>query len=117
MRQSELAIQEGGVREAFDALDRVIEIAPDYPEGYNRRATYHYMMGRHAESVRDIQKTLALEPRHFGALAGLGLIYIARKQWAGALKAFETAAEINPWLKNKEAVLKMLRQKVDGRPL
>ncbi|MEO1265559.1 MAG: tetratricopeptide repeat protein, partial [Pseudomonadota bacterium] len=87
MRQAQLAMREGGTQEALGALDRVIEIAPDYAEGWNRRATLLYMVGRHSESVRDIQETLRREPRHFGALAGLGMIYMSSKNWSGALKA------------------------------
>ncbi|MEO1265754.1 MAG: tetratricopeptide repeat protein [Pseudomonadota bacterium] len=117
LRQAQIALQEGGVQEAYLALNRVIEIAPDFSEGWNRRATLHYMTGRYAESVGDIQKTLALEPRHFGALAGLGMIYMAEKRWSAALKAFETAADVNPWLQNRDAILKTLREKANGKPL
>jgi len=117
VKQAQLAIREGGVQEAYGALDRAIEIAPDYAEAWNRRATLNYMMGRHAESVRDIQKTLSLEPRHFGALSGLGLIYLAQKNWAAALKAYEKAIEVNPWLPHKDRILAQLRERVEGESL
>jgi len=117
LNQARLAVREGGVSEAYLALNRVIEIAPNFSEGWNRRATLHYMTGRYEESVRDIQKTLSLEPRHFGALAGLGMIYMARKNWKAALKAFETAAEVNPWLQNRKVLLPQLRKRAAGQPL
>lgn len=117
LRQSQVALQEGGVEEAFGALDRVVELAPDFAEGWNRRATLFYMMGRFPESVADIQQTLSLEPRHFGALSGLGMILMAEKKWGSALEAFEKAYEVNPWLQNGPALLKSLRQKVKGQPL
>lgn len=117
VKQAQLAIREGGVQEAYGALDRAIEIAPDYAEAWNRRATLNYMMGRHTESVRDIQKTLSLEPRHFGALSGLGLIYLAQKNWSAALNAYEKAVEVNPWLPNKDRILAQLRERVEGESL
>jgi tetratricopeptide (TPR) repeat protein len=117
MTQARLALQEGGIKEAYGALDRVIETAPNYAEGWNRRATLNYMVGRYAESVRDIHETLKREPRHFGALSGLGMIYMARKNWGAALKAFEKAAEVNPWLKDKDQLLSMLRKRAAGQQL
>lgn len=117
MRQAQIAMREGGFQEAFGTLDRIIATAPNYAEGWNKRATLNYMMGRHAESVRDIQKTLELEPRHFGALSGLGMIYMSRKNWSAALKAFEKAADVNPWLNNKDGLLTMLRKRAAGQSL
>ncbi|MEM7778169.1 MAG: tetratricopeptide repeat protein [Pseudomonadota bacterium] len=117
MNQARLAVQEGGIEEAFGALDRVIEIAPDYPEGWNRRATLNFMLGRHERSVRDIQQTLAREPRHFGALSGLSQILAAAGKWKGALKAYERALAVNPFLPNKDAILRQLREKALGSAL
>ena len=117
LNQARLAVQSGGVKEAYGALDRVVELAPDFAEGWNRRATLHYMLGRYDESVADIQRTLALEPRHFGALSGLGMIYMAEKKWSAALKAFEKAAEVNPWLQNRKRIFRELKKKIEGQPL
>ena len=117
MKQAQLAMSEGGIKEAYGALDRVIKIAPDYAEGWNKRATLSFMTGRYTDSVRDIQETLRREPRHFGALAGLGMIYMNGKNWKGALKAFEKAAEINPWLRNRDQLIPELRKRAGGQPL
>lgn len=117
LRQSRMAIREGSVQEAYGALDRVIKIAPNFAEGWNRRATLHYMQGRYRDSVADILKTLELEPRHFGALSGLGMIYMAEKRWGAALKAYEKALEVNPWLHNGKALLKELKRRADGQAL
>ncbi|MEO0729067.1 MAG: tetratricopeptide repeat protein [Pseudomonadota bacterium] len=117
LRQSQLALQEGGVAEAYGALDRVVEMAPDFAEGWNRRATLHFMMGRYPESVADIQQTLALEPRHFGALSGLGMIYMSRKNWKAALKAFEKAYEVNPWIQHGPALMEDLKRRIAGQAL
>ena len=59
---------------ALDLLDQVVVMRPDYPEGWNQRATLHYQMKEFGRSIADIERTLALEPRHFGALAGLASI-------------------------------------------
>ena len=65
--------------EALLIYDRIIENFPDYAEAWNQRATLYYMVGNHDASIADIEKVLSLEPRHFGALSGLGLVYIPRR--------------------------------------
>lgn len=116
MGEAQSAMRLGQSERARKLLDQVIVIAPDHSEGWNLRATFLYFSGDHAGSVADIQKTLALEPRHFGALAGLGLIHIAAENWGSAVKAFERALEINPFLKERW-LLPELRKKATGTPL
>lgn len=72
-------------------IQRFVENAPDYAEGWNRRATLLYQMGTFDESVADIDKVLALEPRHFGALLGLGTILQLTGDVEGALQAYRKA--------------------------
>lgn len=73
--------------EAEDLLDQIVTLAPDYPEGWNRRATLYFLMRQYGKSIRDIEQTLRYEPRHFGALAGLGMIL---QQVGNKKKALET---------------------------
>ncbi len=97
-------------------LNKIIQIAPEYIEGWNQRATLYFILGRNAESVSDIQKVLELEPRHFGALAGLGLIHMRAENWKSAIASFERALELHPFL-NERTFIPMLRQRLKGQPL
>jgi len=87
-------------RKALQSFDRVIEIAPEFAEGWNKRATLYYHIKEYRRSMDDIKKTLRLEPRHFGAWSGLGLVSIAQENYAGALAAFKKALSINPHMSN-----------------
>ena len=69
---------------------------PDYAEAWNRRATIHYLLGNYQDSLADIEQTLTLEPRHFGALSGVGLIMQQLGENEKALHAFEQVLEISP---------------------
>jgi len=101
---------------ALRQLNRVVTLAPDYAEGWNRRATVHYMMGEYGHSIADVKKTLQLEPRHFGALSGLGLIYIALEQYAAALAALENALKHNPHLDGVKQNIEFVTRKLYGDP-
>lgn len=103
-----------GAREAFDGL---VARAPSFAEGWNRRATLLWLVDDHAGSVRDIQRTLALEPRHFGALSGLGLILMAGDDVAGAIRAFEAALAIHPFLPGARQNIQQLKAREQGQPL
>ncbi|MCC2113053.1 MAG: tetratricopeptide repeat protein [Hyphomicrobiales bacterium] len=102
---------------AMQLLDTVIELKPDYAEGWNRRATLHYVMKNYGESIGDIQHTLALEPRHFGALADLGLVFRDLGDKPRALKAFREALALNPHMKKIQEAADKLIPEVDGREL
>ena len=82
--------------EAMLIFTQLIENFPDYAEGWNRRATLHYILGNLDESIADIEKVLELEPRHFGAHSGLGLVYLQQKQLSKAKQAFENLVDLHP---------------------
>lgn len=107
----------GSLQAARDILDQVVVLAPDYAEGWNKRATVLFMMDEHALSSADIDRVLAIEPRHFGALAGQGLIHIAAERWKEALAFMRRAAAINPFLAERETLIPALERKVEGVPL
>ena len=101
---------------ALRVFDRMVEKAPDFAEGWNKRATIHYLMGDRRASVVDIQRTLELEPRHFGALFGLGLIYDALEQPEAALRSYEATLEVNPHSQSTLLRIRELRRQLLGRP-
>ncbi len=97
---------------ALAAFSKVVETEPNFAEGWNKRATVHYLMGDYAASVQDVERTLTLEPRHFGALSGLGLIYLTVGDDLAALKAFEAALTVNPYLPGARTHVDQLRRRL-----
>ena len=90
------AMGRGEYRAALKAFDQVVEIVPDFAEGWNKRATVHFLVNNLQQSLADISTTLELEPRHFGALSGRGQVFVRLRQLGPALSAFEDALEISP---------------------
>ena len=115
MREGIEAMQSGRFGEAIEDFDRIVEMAPDFAEGWNKRATAYYLNDELSESVHDIQRTLELEPRHFGAISGMGLIFLKRGDPLGALDAFEAVLEIHPHSRGTRYRVEMLRQELLGR--
>ena len=87
------------------------EIEPDFAEGWNKRATVLFLMGRFHESSVDVERTLQLEPRHFGALSGKGLILMNLKDWSGAIEAFQQGLQIHPFMPSTKKHLKFVIEK------
>ena len=102
---------------ALRSFDAIVEAAPDFAEGWNKRATLFYLADRFSESVRDVERTLELEPRHFGALSGMGLISMALGDEVAALAWYERALVVNPHLPGANASVRMLREKLRGRAI
>ncbi len=105
------AQQRGDLFGAFALYDAIVNLRPDYAEGWNRRATVLYLLGRYEDSRKDAERTVALEPRHFGALSGLGLIAAAKNDDDAALDAFERALVFNPHMAQIRAQADVLRKK------
>ena len=102
---------------AIKLLDAVIAIKPNYVEAWNRRATVYYLKQDYGHSLADLREVLAKEPRHFGALSGLGLILQDIGDDKDALEAYRKALAIDPHLENIPEVVKTLTEKVEGRPI
>jgi tetratricopeptide (TPR) repeat protein len=117
MTRAKTAIEKKQPEVALKLLDKVVKLKPDYVEGWNRRATIYYLQNEYAKSLSDIREVLAREPRHFGALAGLGMIMQELGDDKRALDAFRKALEINPHLEKLPDLVKSLTEKVEGRPI
>jgi len=102
---------------ALKLLDAVVKLRPDYVEGWNRRATLYYLKNDYAHSLEDIEQVLVREPRHFGALAGLGMIMQDIGDEKRALDAFRKALAVNPYLEKVPELVKTLSEKVEGRDI
>jgi tetratricopeptide (TPR) repeat protein len=102
---------------AMKLLDSVIKLRPDYIEAWNRRATLYYLKNDYTRSLEDIRQVLIREPRHFGALAGLGMIMQDIGDEKRALEAFRKALAVNPHLEKVPDLVKSLTEKVEGRDI
>jgi tetratricopeptide (TPR) repeat protein len=102
MRAVLLARGTGNIAEALRLLDKLVVDYPDYAEGWNQRATIHYIMGHLDLSLADCAKVLELEPRHFGALSGRALIYLSQGKRALALKDMAAALAVHPFLSERQ---------------
>ena len=102
---------------AVKLLDTIVTIKPDYVEAWNRRATLYYLKHEYSRAIADIREVLAREPRHFGALAGLGLIMQDNGDDKHALEAYQAALAVDPHLRDLSDTVKTLREKVEGRDI
>jgi tetratricopeptide (TPR) repeat protein len=117
MTRVKTATDEKDTKLALQLLDAVIEMRPQYVEAWNRRATIHFANKDYGKSLADIRQVLAREPRHFGALTGLGVIMQEFSQEKLALEAFRRALAVNPHLQKVPDFVKSLTEKVEGRDI
>jgi tetratricopeptide (TPR) repeat protein len=117
MVRSKAALDAHQTEVALKLLDAVIKLRPDYVEAWNRRATLYYLQNDYARSLADIQQVLVREPRHFGALAGLGMIMQDLGEDKRALEAFRKALDVDPYLEKVPDLVKTLSEKVEGRDI
>jgi tetratricopeptide (TPR) repeat protein len=116
----------GRVKTAIDAkeydlavrlLNAIIDLKPDFTEAWNRRASVFFTKKDFSRSLADIHEVLAREPRHFGALSGLGIILQELGDDKGALEAFRRALAIHPHLERIPELVKQLSDKIEGRDI
>jgi tetratricopeptide (TPR) repeat protein len=117
MSRVKTATDEKDVKLALQLLDSIIDLKPDYVEAWNRRATLHFTAKDYGKSLADIRQVLAREPRHFGALTGLGVIMQELGEDKLALEAFRRALAVNPHLQKIPEFVKSLSEKVEGRDI
>lgn len=111
------AMQSGDVRTAISHFSALIDHAPEFAEGWNARATAFFMIEEYGLSVSDIQTTLALNPRHFGAMAGLGMILERTENYEDALKAYEAAIAVHPHRRDLIEGIERVKVKTEGTSL
>lgn len=99
---------------AYDFLDQVIALKPDYAEGWNRRATLNYALGDYRKSMADIEQVLRLEPRHFGALAGMAAILGENGKDQRTLEVWQRFLAIYPASRAAQQQMDQLTEKLAG---
>lgn len=110
LAKATLAMNSGNTAEAERQLNVLISQTQSFPEAYNKRATLYFLMGRYDDSLSDIVRTLDLEPRHFGALSGRGMIMQRLGRDAEAIAAFKEALTMNPTMEGAKAALRLLEK-------
>ena len=117
MSRVKTAVDQKALDLAIRLLDLLVELRPEYVEAWNRRATLHFMNKAYPQSLADIRQVLAREPRHFGALAGLGMILQDIGEEKVALDALRRAIDVHPHLERVREMIEQLTEKVEGRPI
>jgi tetratricopeptide (TPR) repeat protein len=110
-----MAVQD--YKTALTDFTKMITIAPDFAEGWNKRATVLWLLHDYEGSMADVQKTLALEPRHFGALWGLGTMDAALEHDEEAIAAFEKALAVNPHMDGVREQIEALKQRIRAKQI
>ena len=106
LAEGSAAVNNNQLTEAINIFTKVIELDPNWAEAWNKRATVFYLVGQFQKSQDDIDKVLNLEKRHFGALAGQGLVNIKLKNFEKAIKSYQKALEIYPSMRSPEIMIK-----------
>ena len=110
-------LQENNFKKALYIFDNIIKEAPAFSEAYNKRATTYFLMKKYEKSLMDVKTTLALEPRHFGALSGMGLIFMNRGDFQRALVAFTAVLKIYPFSISARANMKIIERELNLKVL
>jgi len=103
-------ISKGKLEKAHRIFSAIIDTAPDWAEGWNKRATVLYLMGRYQDSLNDIDEVLKRENRHFGALSGQGLVQTKLKNYEKAIKSYQAVQKIYPSIRAAKVMIPQLRK-------
>ncbi|MCE7998665.1 MAG: hypothetical protein HEP70_07395 [Rhodobiaceae bacterium] len=109
------AMAAGDYDNSLTFLDEIVDLAPGYSEGWNKRATVHFLRDDYASALGDLEATLALEPRHFGAIAGLALVLEDLGDKEGALDAYRRVLAVYPYLEGAGEAESRLTVEIEGR--
>lgn len=117
LERGRAALSAGDLDAAYDHLTALVDHAPEFAEGWNARATLFYEMNRYGPAIADIERVLALEPRHFGALTGLGFMLEDMGELDHALAAFQAAQAIHPHREEINEAVARVSRALDGAAL
>ena len=115
LTQGSYLMNMGELNKAYELYTQIIATEPGWAEVWNKRATVLYLMNRYQSSLNDIKITLALEPRHFGALSGQALIYIELKQYEKAIQSYKAAQKIYPLLDSAKKMIPELQELINDQ--
>ena len=108
---------EGELESAYKIFSTIIDSAPNWAEGWNKRATVLYLMGRYYDSLNDIDEVLKLESRHFGALSGQGLVQIKLGNYEKAIKSYQAVQKIYPSIRAATVMIPQLKKLIKDRAI
>lgn len=117
MKWSNDAVQAQKFDVALDFLDQVVTLQPEFAEGWNRRATVHFLMRQFGKSMADIERTLELEPRHFGALSGMAQIMKETGRRELALRAWQRVIDVYPMMRSAQNEIATLSEELAGESI
>ena len=115
--QGSVLINNEEFKKAYELFTKIIAAEPDWSEAWNKRATVLYLMNRYQSSLDDIKITLALEPRHFGALSGQALNHIELKQYEKAIQSYKTAQKIYPLLDSAKKMIPEIQELINDQAI
>ena len=103
-------MQSNTLSESIEIFSNLIELDPNWAEAWNKRATALYLIGDYEGSQKDIDKVLELEDRHFGALAGQGLVNIKLENYEKAIESYKRAQEIYPAMQSPKVMIEQIKE-------
>jgi tetratricopeptide (TPR) repeat protein len=115
--QGSLLIDRRQLKKAYEIFSQIIVADPEWSEAWNKRATTLYLMKQYQSSLDDINRTLTLEPRHFGALTGQGLNYIELKQYEKAIESYKAAQKIYPVIDAAKKMIPQLQELINDQTI
>ena len=115
--QGSLLINRRELNKAYEIFSQIILADPNWSEAWNKRALVLYLMNRYQSSLDDINKTLTLEPRHFGALSGQALNFIELKQYEKAIKSYQEAQKIYPIIDGAKKMIPQLQELINDQAI
>ena len=110
-------MSQGKLEKSYKVFSTIIDVAPNWAEGWNKRATVLYLLGRYQQSQKDIDEVLKLEKRHFGALSGQALVQIKLKNYEKAINSYKAAQKIYPSIKAAEIMIPQLQELINNETI